>query len=401
MIDSSFTIVIQPPHFYFIPSPMHLPTHDHDLMTLRKIDYIVRHQFSHSPLHLDGYSSFSRADQINFLYQKSVEIKVNHRKKQEKSKVLFQNSISQEIALPILCRRIENTVFCLNRWPLPSEVIQHIFSYLPVSTVGSLIQLNDQGRSEAVRALITRSQKYGYRGKNTRQALLYLKDLFSEIKIICKKKLILESYLCRHANQSKLKLLTWTKIDYEKTLLSLNSLTFSHLVKLIKKTSSYSSSLPLSYALLIEQAEQYLNQTLNFPYEIEDCDSKGCTNLMRAIAINNEVLICFLLNCGVNTKLLNVEGFSSLHVAIHYKHYSIMHLLLKEKGRELINVNCSGFTPLIMAIQERDSQAIQILLEYGASTTILYRGQTILSYARQVCHNQSPIISLLLEYGAQ
>jgi len=136
------------------------------------------------------------------------------------------------------------------------------------------------------------------------------------------------------------------------------------------------------------QVMWYVNQH----FDPDEPDFNGTTALMYA-AINNNAQIAFIL-ISHSTAHLDVRdkfGNSALHYAAEHGSLDVMQELLDAKAPVDLP-NREGITPLMRAANNGRTQAVKLLLQYGADTSKQdYTGRDALGWAG----NKAAVVQLL------
>ena len=106
-----------------------------------------------------------------------------------------------------------------------------------------------------------------------------------------------------------------------------------------------------------------------------------------------------LIQHGANPRLLDVQGYSSLHTVTHSSNYWALLYLLCRPKTAVDEPDRSGHTPLHWAVYQRDGVSTRILLKLGANPNAVDReGRTSLHWAAFV--GNKSCLTQLLEAGA-
>ncbi|MBZ8182457.1 ankyrin repeat domain-containing protein [Oscillatoria salina] len=159
---------------------------------------------------------------------------------------------------------------------------------------------------------------------------------------------------------------------------------------------------------------------------------EGATPLMQAATYGHFKIVKFLVDVGADVNKYDAYGSSSFTEAANNKHWDILNYLaplteqefkettlfiaISDGNIEAVNAlislkidinihtkgvwNEKGFTPLIIAVQEKETQIAKLLLEAGANPNLPEEdtGGTPLIYAAKT--GSLEIINLLLKFGA-
>lgn len=112
---------------------------------------------------------------------------------------------------------------------------------------------------------------------------------------------------------------------------------------------------------------------------------------------SNSDILRVLLDSGADLKHVDDDGNSAFHYAIYRGNIEYASVLL---GSADINMtNGQGKSPLILAVEDKDLDLADLLLQNGADVDLKDRsGRTALMYA--VTHASSFMVRLLLDAGA-
>jgi len=106
-----------------------------------------------------------------------------------------------------------------------------------------------------------------------------------------------------------------------------------------------------------------------------------------------------LIQHGANPRLLDVQGYSSLHTVTHSSNYWALLYLLCRPKMAIDEPDRAGHTPLHWAAYQRDDVSMRILLKLGAdSNAVDHEGRTPLHWAAFT--GSKRCITQLLEAGA-
>jgi len=97
---------------------------------------------------------------------------------------------------------------------------------------------------------------------------------------------------------------------------------------------------------------------------LEVLDDKGNTPLMNAILVGNFDIVQFLLDSGAALETRNVRGETALMLSIENKRHALMELLLLRGADVNVSDDCSGKSPLMIAVEKHDCQAVALLLKF-------------------------------------
>ena len=101
------------------------------------------------------------------------------------------------------------------------------------------------------------------------------------------------------------------------------------------------------------------------------CLFSGNTALHWACLCGHMELVQALLDSRATADCLNNEQLAPIHLAVYENHHNILKILLERKTL----INCvspeTGFYPLHIAAEKRNMESAEILIQYGASVTML------------------------------
>lgn len=129
---------------------------------------------------------------------------------------------------------------------------------------------------------------------------------------------------------------------------------------------------PLAYAsygghdnvvnLLVEQVKVNVNARTG---------ASQMTPLMWAAACNHESIVCTLVNAGAEKEAEDTDGRTCLAWSIITDHKSMVETLL-DRGCNIEHADRkSGWTPLLLAVQERNEAIVELLVQRGANVDVL------------------------------
>jgi ankyrin repeat protein len=122
----------------------------------------------------------------------------------------------------------------------------------------------------------------------------------------------------------------------------------------------------LALAIKMKCDEEIIDLLLEQGVNIHHCDDEGVGMLDFAIAANNQKLVKYLLEQGIDiNKTERRSGFTPLMAAVCYNRYDIVRLLLENKA-DVGAVDSSGFTAYTFAKKMRKQKMMDILTENGA-----------------------------------
>jgi ankyrin repeat protein len=122
----------------------------------------------------------------------------------------------------------------------------------------------------------------------------------------------------------------------------------------------------LHYAVMENNAEKVSRIIKRNPESLLEVNAHGNNALHLAVYNNNKKIINILLAAQLDVNQVNNNQDTALHIAIDWGYDNSLAALLKDKKTDLNKADSLGRTPLVMAIQNRDRSAIQLLLDHGA-----------------------------------
>lgn len=144
---------------------------------------------------------------------------------------------------------------------------------------------------------------------------------------------------------------------------------------------------PIHYAAMcgnVQQLEFLINNDKNL---IEAKSNQGATPLIIAIQNNSYTAVEYLISMKANIEVELINGYSTLHCAVHQGNIKIVKLVLENLilSNPVINVNGpinSTITPLMMACQSGSIEIAKYLVQKNASLTLIAKnGLTALEIA--------------------
>jgi ankyrin repeat protein len=160
----------------------------------------------------------------------------------------------------------------------------------------------------------------------------------------------------------------------------------------------YSGRTALISAATNNQPEIVYNLLL-YGADINAQDEDGATALIYASSYNLPYMVEYLLQNGANSKLKTSDSTDALLCAIFYGNNDIANFLLKQKVSQN-TTDSNGFTPLSVAIQNRDIGMIDTLLKNLAEPKLHLKSKQLINpvdYARII--NQRNTIKTLRKQG--
>lgn len=151
---------------------------------------------------------------------------------------------------------------------------------------------------------------------------------------------------------------------------------------------------PLSYALHLDAKTSLLQKFIN---EINLPNERGTTPLHEAVTLDEINIVKFLLLNHANVRATNNKNEEVIIDAIkHGADIEIISLLL-EYGADINVKDADGYSPLMIAVNQRNVELIKFLLQHGANINELTKdGKNVLFYA-YANHASEEIIQILLD----
>ena len=94
-------------------------------------------------------------------------------------------------------------------------------------------------------------------------------------------------------------------------------------------------------------------------------DNNGHTPLLIASYLGDESIVDLLLSKGAHVNTKDYKGETALYTASEHGKEIVVEKLLKKKAD--LTVRVKGFTPLHVAVENKELAVVQVLVEYGAS----------------------------------
>lgn len=126
------------------------------------------------------------------------------------------------------------------------------------------------------------------------------------------------------------------------------------------------------------------------------------TPLHLAVKLQSLVSIQMLLQAGADQNLVDSMGLTSVHMAVQRRDIDCVEALLQWSTYpcDLNYRNFEGMAPIHTAVMNNDLEIVHLLLEHGADVNIMdgKSGRTVLFHAAET--NQKTAVELLLNHGA-
>lgn len=116
---------------------------------------------------------------------------------------------------------------------------------------------------------------------------------------------------------------------------------------------------------LNSSAKRVIRQENLFQYS----DNKGQTLLIIASISGNEVIAKYLIENGASLNSVTISKSTALHLAVRYGRNDLVRLLLKS-GAQYDLQDFTGYTPLMRAVDIKNTEAMEILLGYPVDLNI-------------------------------
>ena len=116
--------------------------------------------------------------------------------------------------------------------------------------------------------------------------------------------------------------------------------------------------------------------------DVNATSKRKVTALMTACQMSNSNVINVLLNAGANPNIVDVDGFTCLHYAVHYGFSKEVFQAIIDHRADVNATNKDNRTALMMACDDNNEGIINVLLNAGANPNIVdVDGYTCLHYA--------------------
>lgn len=130
---------------------------------------------------------------------------------------------------------------------------------------------------------------------------------------------------------------------------------------------------------------------------VDSKDQKGKTALISASQHGHTALVKLLLSKGATVDAKTSRGSTAFYYAAQNHHVDSLKLL-QASGANVNNINLNEFSPLSVAITNRDEKMVRLLLDYGADPNSQPAGQPLLTEA--LSRGSAKIFRELLDKGA-
>jgi ankyrin repeat protein len=359
------------------------------LETLKRIEEVMQRGLKYSTHLQDSFSKLSEQELWAKLRERSESIRDGYLKKSipiPGFKRFFGSVAKKEETIKTLYGHIEVLALPPPSLPLPNELTQRIFQFLPTKDLRKVAQVNKEGESHANRVEILRAQEYGYEGQSSFEAKRHLNNLFQAVDSLVKGKHIPKKCIIHQR-----KWLFFRYVDAEATLRTIMQHLSSGKDPDLKRGISN-----LLHPCVRDSESEFLKFLLKYGADPNVRDESGETPLHKA-ANNRKALLQLLLNYGADPNSTDKYGNSPLHYCSSCGDDTIAALLI-EKGADVNHQNHIGDSPLHLAsAYAGDYNAVQILIKNKAVINARnHRGKTPLHKAQY--HEE--IVDLLLKNGA-
>ncbi|KAL2310040.1 hypothetical protein Nmel_006278 [Mimus melanotis] len=124
------------------------------------------------------------------------------------------------------------------------------------------------------------------------------------------------------------------------------------------------------------------------------------TPLHWAIRQGHLPMVILLLKCGADPSLIDGEGFSSIHLAVLFQHMPIIAYLIA-KGQNIDTTDFNGQTPLMLTAQKAiGPEPMRFLLKFNPSLNAVDNVQKNTALHWAIASRNTSAVDLLLEAGA-
>lgn len=193
---------------------------------LKKIERVIRENLTYSTHHKDAYSQYSKTVLLEIFRNESKTIY------ERQSKKLLQSAKTPTKKITAVYQRICNYTSSVPILPLSKDLIHSIISYLELSDLVALAQVNVSGKTYST---IAKARELGgYKGLDYSEAATYLEQLHKEIDDFCQKGWLPPKYISYNPKKNT--------ISWKKALLNLKDLVTSDLFIILSRKELYTSS---------------------------------------------------------------------------------------------------------------------------------------------------------------
>ena len=389
VINKHFDIIINNDNTFYIDKPSSKLKISDVATVLAKIEFIVKNKLSYDSNRNDIYLNKSQSSIFEILGKLSSQIHKKYTETQSSVNWLARAAFSDENQISSIDKRIQDYLNPAQALPLPFELIQEITKYLKVSDISSLARLNRLGQVHAAKAILSRAREFDYEKGNTDEAIEYIKILFKELEEAAKQTIIPEKYIAYKTKSIFIK-----KIDSEKILQNLQTLTTNDIFSILKNKNLYSPSFHKFRKIFNLIANGKVSKVGSQPMQ-----QKGNVAIVLAAKNGAENLCQLLLQHGANINARDKDGRTPLALAVINKHTAVVKLLIAQ-GADVNTINVRGNTPLIHSYS---IEITRLLLESGRLTTIEHSSNiSEIGNALQFSADEGNLekVELLLKHGA-
>lgn len=334
--------------------------------------------------HQDAYSTLSKEKLAELLQNKTTQIHQGYTSKQGKLHHVARRIFSHEKQVAKLHNRIGNYISPPSSLPIPYDMLNVIGNYLNVTELSALSQLNRTGNKNTLPVILNRAKQYGYDGQDGEEARIYLKDLFSEVRLLYRMGIL------SIANKDRIQL---EKNSFIESHIRPNAGAYLN-EKIFENMKIYRPEFTTIY--------KYFNKCLKTNPIPEFANKINPLALHIAVEHGNIPATEFFLEQGLNIEFKDLRGWTPLFIAIKKGDAKMTKNLLDHKA-DVNTQSTIGSTALMLAsfygILENNPDILKILLDKGADITHANNlGLTTLMYAAG--RSQSKVVKLLLDNGA-
>lgn len=381
-------IVINKSSFYIVEHDFKPKTHHLALETLNKIEFAVKNKLSYDSSHKDSYSQLTLLELFNVLKEKSSKICSGYHEKQSKLNWLFQKIFSRQKEVNKIHTRINSYINSFTNpsqvFPVAAVLIKEITTYLEISDLRILAQLNHDGKTQATTAILKRAKELGYQGCNPTEAAKYTDDLFKEISDLTKQRIIPKEYISYKGET----------LDFERILQNLKKMSTQDIFTILSKEELYS----LKFQKFRKIFKPDGNWKVNKP-DSEPLKKKGGEALFLSAKHGDKNIAELLLQHGADLNIPADNRTLPLHCAAHNGYKDIAKLFL-EKGARVNERDFNNSTALIHACNHSAVEMVALLLQHGADPNIV-RKSGISPLHLAAYNGYEDIAELLLKNGAK
>jgi len=381
-----FDVVLTKNGFYIEESKEKPKARDSALVTLKKIEQIVQQDLHYDPISSDKYAKVTQHQLVDLLKSKSSEILKGYQEKESKLNWLFRKIFSKEKEVSLIHRRITTP----SLYTISSAVIPGTHNLLSFKDLKNTSELNENQMEQLA---LQKAQGWGYEGSDTKEASVYIKELFQEVDRLANKRIIPEECIVYEAG-----LFGWRKIDSEQTLKRFDTFSTSVLFNILSNEELYSPNFQKVRKIFNLKGNREVTENHTPPSD-EPTIKNGIQALILSTEIGDAGVFKLLLRHGANLNLPREKQYSLLHIAAYVGHADIVEILIDKVE---IDKSCQGHTALAYACGYQYSSSIPMNLCFAND----FWGSNLLKKTfsidnRQVVHHYNDkVVKLLLENGA-